>query len=246
MKKAHRLIIDLGNSRVKYQLDKTYFNIDDLPDFVFDVFIVSSVPSKNQAVIDELEFKRKINSIEIFDPEKQDILTGIYQGIGADRVAKLIGALELNPGKNIILMDFGTATTISVANQQKKFLGGFITLGLRASLRALSEECEGLADFSNDLCDYDFNAVREFNSTKAAILYGTYTAHLGLINEWIFQASKLLDGDNSDLDSKSTITVCTGGDAVEFERYFDKHLDDGELLFKWLKTHDKSRIIVPN
>lgn len=226
---------------MKFYADEACFSVDDLPDLVFDLFLVSSVPSKNHAVIDELKSKREINSIEIFDPAKQELLTNIYPGLGADRVAKLIGALELNPGKNVILMDFGTATTISVANSKKEFLGGFITLGMRASLRALSEECEALADFSEDM-DYDLNAVSEFNSSKQAMLHGTYFAHLGLVNEWIYQAKKLI-GDPSSrcYDATSTVTICTGGDAIQFERHFDKYIESGDLLLALihrLKAHN--------
>lgn len=240
MKKAHDLIIDLGNSRVKYYLVDLpgfdlYLSVDDLPnDSSYDTYIISSVPSQTQLIVDEFKAKRELASLEIFDPQKQSSLTNLYPGFGADRVAKLIGALDLNPGSNIILMDFGTATTIGVANANREFLGGFISLGLRASMKALSEDCDALDDFSKDLRNLLGEPDMKTNNTRDAIVHGAYTAHLGLINEWIFRARKLINND------QPTLTICTGGGASSFLNYFDKHIEDGELLgafVEGLKSH---------
>ena len=212
-----------------------YLSVDDLPnDSSYDTYIISSVPSQTQLIVDEFKAKRELASLEIFDPQKQSSLTNLYPGLGADRVAKLIGALDLNPGSNIILMDFGTATTIGVANANREFLGGFISLGLRASMKALSEDCDALDDFFKDLRNLLGEPDMKTNNTRDAIVHGAYTAHLGLINEWIFRARKLINND------QPTLTICTGGGASSFLNYFDKHIEDGELLgafVEGLKSH---------
>ena len=46
--------------------------------------------------------------------------------VGADRIADAIGAVKLYPKRNIIVADFGTATTICAISQNKEFLGGNI------------------------------------------------------------------------------------------------------------------------
>ena len=197
-----------------------------------DLFIVSTV--NTEAFITELKEELSafdIKSLEIFDASKQTEIKEIYEGLGADRVAKLLGASILNPAKNIILMDFGTATTISVLDSEKNFKGGFIGLGMRSSLQALSEYCDALADYSQDpelgelIDNYDEKTIYENKSTKRAILLGAVNSHTALINQWIHQAKQMLE-----LESSQFITICTGGEAGYFERFFDKRTEEADLL----------------
>ncbi|MCB0412650.1 MAG: type III pantothenate kinase, partial [Bdellovibrionales bacterium] len=49
--------------------------------------------------------------------------------VGADRIANSIAATYLYPNKNIIVIDFGTATTFCAINAEKEYLGGVIIPG---------------------------------------------------------------------------------------------------------------------
>ena len=49
--------------------------------------------------------------------------------VGADRIANAIGAVHLYPGKNLVIVDYGTATTFDVVSAQKEYLGGAIVPG---------------------------------------------------------------------------------------------------------------------
>lgn len=60
--------------------------------------------------------------------------------VGADRIADAIAATTLFPDRNIIVGDFGTATTFSAITREKEFLGGVILAGLRLSMEALEEK----------------------------------------------------------------------------------------------------------
>lgn len=60
--------------------------------------------------------------------------------VGADRIADAIAATALFPDRNIIVGDFGTATTFSAITKEKEFLGGVIFAGLRLSMEALEEK----------------------------------------------------------------------------------------------------------
>lgn len=228
MKKTHDLIIDIGNSRVKFYPDDLLSFIED--DSSLKLFIVSTVQSKIDIVIDELAKKNKIDEIKIFDASEQTEIKGIYPELGNDRVAKLLGASILNPDKNIILMDFGTATTISVLDEMKNFKGGFIGLGMRSSLKALSEYCDALVDYSKDpelgdlIDNYDQKKIYENKSTKNAILLGAINSHIALIKQWIYRAKQMLGTD------RKIITVCTGGEAAYFESFFDKHIEESVIL----------------
>ena len=60
--------------------------------------------------------------------------------VGADRIADAIGALKLYPGRNLIVIDFGTATTVCAISKDREFLGGNIIPGVRLAMEALEEK----------------------------------------------------------------------------------------------------------
>src|SRR5215472_7784783 len=60
--------------------------------------------------------------------------------VGADKIANAIGALERFPGRNLLIVDFGTATTLCAVTKQKEYLGGIITPGISLSMAALESK----------------------------------------------------------------------------------------------------------
>lgn len=50
--------------------------------------------------------------------------------LGSDRIAAAVGACDLFPGKNLIVVDFGTAITIDIVDSGGNFSGGNISPGL--------------------------------------------------------------------------------------------------------------------
>lgn len=62
-----------------------------------------------------------------------------YRGLlGADRIAACAGAAELVPGAFVVI-DLGTASTVSAVDGQRHFVGGLISPGLQMGLEALAE-----------------------------------------------------------------------------------------------------------
>lgn len=59
--------------------------------------------------------------------------------VGPDRIANAIGATHLFPGRNLIIVDFGTATTFDVVRASRDYLGGIILPGLRIAMEALEK-----------------------------------------------------------------------------------------------------------
>jgi type III pantothenate kinase len=57
--------------------------------------------------------------------------------VGADKIANAIGGVLRFPGRNLLIVDFGTATTICAVTAEKEYLGGIITPGLYTSMAAL-------------------------------------------------------------------------------------------------------------
>ncbi|MCM1289186.1 MAG: type III pantothenate kinase [Corallococcus sp.] len=57
--------------------------------------------------------------------------------LGSDRIITCVAA-EKKFGAPFILVDFGTATTFNVVNGKKEFIGGAISLGLKANIESLA------------------------------------------------------------------------------------------------------------
>ena len=59
--------------------------------------------------------------------------------VGADRVVNALAASSLNGG-DLIIVDFGTATTFCAVTKNKEYLGGVIAPGISISSEALYEK----------------------------------------------------------------------------------------------------------
>jgi type III pantothenate kinase len=57
--------------------------------------------------------------------------------VGADKIANAIGALSRFPGRNLVIVDFGTATTLCAVSKDREYLGGIIMPGVNMSMEAL-------------------------------------------------------------------------------------------------------------
>jgi type III pantothenate kinase len=60
--------------------------------------------------------------------------------VGADKIANAIGAITRFPGRNLLVVDFGTATTLCAITKDKEYLGGIITPGIELSMGALESK----------------------------------------------------------------------------------------------------------
>ncbi len=148
--------------------------------------------------------------------------------LGADLAAGAVGALAKYPTPSIVI-DMGTATTISVIGKNGEFLGGVIAAGVKLTMDALSSRTAQLPSVG-------------LEAPKKAI--GTNTNDCiksGLI---IGQAA-MLDGMiariERELGSKTTV-IATGGLAPEVVRHCDREiiLDDNLLLDGLKIIHDKN------
>ena len=78
----------------------------------------------------------------------QSIIHGSYPNIGADRIATVAAAVRQYADHEVLLVfDFGTATTLTAVDRAGKFLGGFISIGLRKNIRCSSFEHRAAARF---------------------------------------------------------------------------------------------------
>jgi len=59
------------------------------------------------------------------------------QGAGADRICNTVGASILFPRTAMVVVDFGTATTFDVVDEEGSYCGGVIAPGINLSIEAL-------------------------------------------------------------------------------------------------------------
>jgi type III pantothenate kinase len=60
--------------------------------------------------------------------------------VGADKIANALGGLARFPGRNLVIVDFGTATTLCAITKNKEYLGGIITPGIHTSMAMLESK----------------------------------------------------------------------------------------------------------
>jgi type III pantothenate kinase len=60
--------------------------------------------------------------------------------VGADKIANAMGGCARFPGRNLLIVDFGTATTMCAVSKDKEYLGGVITPGIQISMAALESK----------------------------------------------------------------------------------------------------------
>lgn len=98
--------------------------------------------------------------------------------VGADRIAGAVGAVARHPDRNIIIVDFGTATTVEAVNSKREYLGGAIVPGLGISMRALEQNTARLPKV--EIVRPDKACGR---STIGSIQSGLYWGHVGQVRE---------------------------------------------------------------
>lgn len=123
--------------------------------------------------------------------------------VGADRLINSIAAYQ-EFGGNLIVVDFGTATTFDVVGANGEYLGGVIAAGINLSLKTLHEMTAQLPKIS---LQKQQNVIGK--STVEAMNSGAYFGYLSLVEGMIFRIE-------AELGSKAT-HIITGGLAEIFK-----------------------------
>jgi len=128
--------------------------------------------------------------------------------LGADRVAAALGAHTCFPGRDKIVIDFGTATTITAVTAGGTVAGGAILPGY--GLWA-----EMLASRTAQLPKVDGPAPKSAvgRSPKEAIAAGLHFGHVGAVRELVGCISTEVFGAR-----KRPLVLATGGNAARFAR----------------------------
>ncbi len=183
------------------------------------------------SVVPDLVYTLRNCCKKYFDINPFTLQTGVKTGfkilyrnpveVGADRIANAIGAAHLFPDKNLIIIDYGTATTIDAVTRRKEYLGGMIVPGLRISMEALENRAAKLPAVEivrpQDLIG---------KSTVESIQSGLYFGNLAIAQELTRKIKKEYFPDGE------TVVIGTGGFSRLFgeEKIFDALVPDLVLI----------------
>lgn len=141
--------------------------------------------------------------------------------LGADQVADAVAGISGYPVP-LILIDMGTATTASVVNSKKQYVGGMILPGVGVSLDALTARASQLSGISIDAPRYVIGK-NTIECMKSGVLYSNAAALDGII-----------DRIEEELGEKATV-VATGGLAKKIVPHCKREIIlDEELLLRGL------------
>ncbi|MCF6270095.1 MAG: type III pantothenate kinase [Melioribacteraceae bacterium] len=150
------------------------------PMLIEDVAICSVVPDRNHSLVSGI---RKYFNLTPFLLEA-GVKTGFkikYKNpheVGSDRIANAVAATKLHPHQNIIIVDFGTATTFCVISKSCEYLGGVIIPGIRISMEGLENQTAKLPRVEIKSIDLSYG-----KTTTESIQIGLYHGQIGMIKE---------------------------------------------------------------
>jgi type III pantothenate kinase len=173
--------------------------------------ILSSVASVDPFLYDDLKaafsFFLEVNNQT---PMPMKIKYRTPETLGLDRLAAAIGAREIFPDRDLLVIDAGTAITFDLIEREGTFLGGNISPGLKTRFRALHEFTQKLP-----LAEETDQLILIGQSTEEAI-------SAGVVNGMVFEIDGMIDEVKKKYPEIQP--VLTGGDARFFERRLKSHI----------------------
>lgn len=156
--------------------------------------------------------------------------------VGSDRIANAVAATHMYPNENLIIVDFGTATTVCVISKEKDYLGGAILPGIKISMEALETKTAKLPKV--EILKKD-SAIGQ--TTIDSIQIGLFYGQIGMVREIV---------DRSKAEAFSTQpcrVIGTGGFSSLFDKQgvFDITIPDLALrgLYLALKMNQTKEVV---
>ena len=230
------LIVDIGNTNITLGVfeDDKYINEirlatdKDLTSYEYDTLLRSLLKDYKiegcviGSVVEELnvKFKRAVdnalnlNSIFVTSDINMNIKlkTDKPKEVGADRIANAVAVAEKYDSKNVIVIDFGTATTFDIINSKKEFIGGVIAPGINTQVKCLKNATSKLPKIDVSLSP---NAIG--HNTTEAILSGVIRGSACMVDGLVAQCEKELGG--------KAVIIATGGYCGLIANYMTRPFD---------------------
>lgn len=179
------------------------------------------------SVVPHLDYSLRSACNKYFSGEPFILQAGVKTGlqikyrnpleVGADRIANAIAGAKLLPNKNLIIVDFGTATTFCAISADKEYLGGTILPGMRLGMDALTQKTAKLPPVEIVKAEQCIG-----RSTVESIQSGLYYGALGSLREIITTIEEQC------FAGQTVAKISTGGFAHLFEGQdiFDMNIPD--------------------
>ncbi len=185
---------------------------------ITDVIISSTVPRVvfNLRVFADRYFNTR--PLVVGKPECKlpvDVRVDAGTAVGPDRLVNTVAGYDLYGG-DLIIVDFGTATTFDVVDGDGAYIGGVISPGVNLSLQALHEAAAALPHV-----DVTKPAKVIGTNTVACMQSGVFWGYVGLVNGVTDQIKAEFGRDMK--------VISTGGLAPLFQQghaIFDHFVDD--------------------
>jgi type III pantothenate kinase len=220
------LVLDFGNTSAKIAVFQEESMLHKMTVKTADLEILESLFSEYRDITRAIISCVGSYSAEIYDYLKNILqicieldkntplpVENLYEtkdSLGYDRIAGVVGAASKYPGKNILVIDAGTAITYDFINALGQFLGGNISPGAHTRAKALNK-------FTARLPLVEFREDWSFPSknTENAIISGILS---GIVYE--------IDGYIDDLKKKypDFQAILTGGDSKLFDKKLKNHI----------------------
>ena len=220
-------------TELEYAIDiKTILDIHHINRADIEGAIISSV-------VPQITFAARLAVQKILKKDAMIVGPGVKTGLnilldnpgemGADRVADAVAALAQYPVP-LVIVDMGTATTISVVDDKKHYIGGMILPGVQISLDALTSRASQLSGISIDAPKHVIGR-NTIECMKSGVLYSNAAAIDGII-----------DRVEEELGEKATV-IATGGLAKKIVSHCKKDiiLDEDLLLKGLLIIYEKNK-----
>lgn len=172
--------------------------------------VVNELNKKFQSSVDNVF---KIKSVMVSSDSETGVKIALAnpKEAGADRIANACGAFMLY-NRPCIVVDFGTATSFDIINQNGEFVGGIITPGLNLQMKVLNKFTSKLPKI-----DVAISTKAIGNNTTDAILSGVIRGAACMIDGLVEQCEQ-------ELGSKTTL-IATGGYSGLIQNYLKRPFD---------------------
>ena len=230
---VERVTTNRGKTDLEYAVNiKSILEIHNVPVSSIEGAILSSVvPPLNNTILSAVEKICGFRPMLVGSGMKTglNIIMDNPKTVGSDMIVDAVAAIREYPGP-IIIIDMGTATTMSVVDKNGNYIGGIIYPGLRVSLDSLSSKTAQLPSISLDIPKRVIGK-NTIDCMRSGIMYG----NAGMIDG-------ILEHMEEELGEPATI-IATGG-LSRFVVPLCKHkiiYDDALLLKGLMIIYEKNK-----
>ena len=164
-----------------------------------------------------IDIGNTVAKLAVFDGEIRNLYK-TPETLGMDRLAAVVGANYLSPGRNLLVVDAGTALTYEFIDAEGNYWGGNISPGIYTRFKTLNACCDKLPliERKGETPEFGFDTE---TAIRAGVIRGIEFEIIGYIT--------LLQKKYPDL-----LVFLTGGDKFSFDTNLKSIIFADRFLFK--------------